>query len=55
MLYITNKMLLPDQQIKKFQELYFEEFGEEISFEEAKEKAIELVYLYKAIYLSEIN
>jgi len=47
-------MILEDQQIKKFQELYLKEYGKEISFDEAKDRAIRLVGLYKAIYLPEL-
>lgn len=46
-------MILEDQQIKEFQKLYLEEYGKEISFDEAKDRAIGLVDFYKAVYLPE--
>ncbi|KKS58163.1 MAG: hypothetical protein UV24_C0030G0004 [Candidatus Nomurabacteria bacterium GW2011_GWA2_42_41] len=47
-------MILEDQQIEELRKLYLKECGMEISFDEAKEKAIQLIGLYKAIYLPEL-
>jgi hypothetical protein len=47
-------MTLSDQQIEEFRKLYLKEYGKEISFEEAKDRAIRLVGLYKAVYLPEL-
>lgn len=42
--------MLSDEQIKKFQELYKNRFGEEISREVAYEKAIKLIQLVELVY-----
>lgn len=42
--------MLPDEAIKEFQEIYKKEFGEEISKEEACERAERLFGLFKAVY-----
>jgi len=42
--------MLTDKKIKEFQKLYLEEFGEKISFDKAKKRAIEIIELYKIIY-----
>lgn len=47
-------MLLSDQQVEEFRKLYLKEYGKEISFDEAKDRAIRLIGLYKAIYLPEL-
>ena len=39
-------MQLSDDAIREYQELYKQDFGEEISFEEAREIATRLVTLY---------
>ena len=43
-------MQLTDQQIKKFQAIYKEEFNKEISKAEALEKGLRLVELIKVVY-----
>ncbi|HXF29596.1 MAG TPA: hypothetical protein VN457_07070 [Chlamydiales bacterium] len=43
-------MVISDTQLKKFQELYKQKFGIEISSEEAYEKGIKLVCLLRCIY-----
>lgn len=47
-------MILKDHQIKEFQKLYLEEYGKEISLDEARDLAVRLVGLYKAVYLPEL-
>lgn len=42
-------MVLTDEQVKKFQAIYLQEFGIEIELEEAREKALKLVGLYKVL------
>jgi len=42
-------IILTDQQINKFQTLYYKHFGEKISKEEAYEKGMRLVNLVKVI------
>lgn len=42
--------MLTDEKIRKYQKLWFTEFGEKISFNEAKEKAAQLVEFYKVIF-----
>jgi len=42
-------MIISDQQITKFQTLYYEHFGEKISKEEAYEKGMKLVNLVKVV------
>lgn len=42
--------MLSDEQIKKFQALYKEQFGEDISREEAYEQGIKLIRLFELIY-----
>ena len=43
-------MRLSDQHIAKFQKLYHEHFGKEISKEEAREQGIKLVRLVELVY-----
>lgn len=49
--------MLSDEQIIKFQELYKERFGKEISREEAYEKGMKLIRLVEIVYspLTEIE
>jgi len=42
--------MLSDEQIKKFQALYKEQFGEDISREEAYEQGAKLIRLFELIY-----
>lgn len=42
-------MQLSDQQISEFQELYRDEYGEELSQEEAREKGAYLVNLFEVL------
>lgn len=42
--------MLSAEAIKEFKKIYFEEYGEEISTEEAAKQANALLRLYKAIY-----
>ena len=42
--------MLPDEQIKKFQALWKNRFGQEISKEEAYEKGAKLIRLVELIY-----
>ena len=42
--------MLSDEQIKKFQEIYKERFGKEISREEALEQGVKLLRLVELIY-----
>jgi hypothetical protein len=43
-------MALSKEAIKEFKEIYFKEFGEEISDQEAREEAESLISLFKIIY-----
>ncbi len=43
-------MVLSDEQIKKFQNIYKDKFGKEISKEDAYEKGIKLLRLLHIIY-----
>lgn len=45
-----NKTMLSDEQIRKFQTLYKNRFGKEISREEAYEKGAKLIRLVELIY-----
>ena len=40
---------IPDERLDKFRRLYFEEFGEEISREEASVRAMQLIDLYRLL------
>lgn len=42
--------MLPDEQITKFQKLYKNRFGKNISREEAYEKGVKLIRLVELIY-----
>ncbi len=42
--------MLSDEQVKKYQTLYRDRFGEEISYERAYEEGTKLVRLLKVIY-----
>ena len=42
-------MLLPKQAIKEYQEIYFKEFGEKISYDEAQKQGLNLLMLLKLI------
>jgi len=41
--------MLPQKAIKEFQDIYFSQYGEALSFEEATAKAESLLRLYKSI------
>lgn len=41
-------MMLSQKAIKEFREIYFQEFGERISIEEATKQATNLIQLYKS-------
>lgn len=41
---------LSDKAIEEYQNIYFKEFGEQISKEEARKQGTSLVNLYKLIY-----
>jgi hypothetical protein len=43
-------MELTNEQIEKFQELYKQQFGEEISYEEAADRGLKLVRLVRLVY-----
>lgn len=43
-------MVLSDENIKEFQTLYREHFGEEISVEDARENGTKLVHLISLLY-----
>lgn len=43
-------MVLTDQQIKKFQMIYRDQFGKEISRKKAYEKGVKLIQLMRLIY-----
>jgi len=43
--------MLSDQSLSTFQRLYFDEYGENIPVDEARELAERLVNLYRAVYL----
>lgn len=43
-------MSIQEQQITEFQKLYKEEYGEDISKEEAYDKGLRLVQLIQAVY-----
>lgn len=43
--------MLSDQSLLAFKRLYFNEYGENIPVEEARELAENLVNLYRAVYL----
>jgi len=45
--------MLSEKQIKEFQDLYKRHFGKELSREQATEKAMNLLNLYKAIFKKE--
>jgi len=42
-------MLLTDQEVSRFQDIYFREFGKHISLEEARQKGAALVQLLAAV------
>ena len=42
--------MLNEQAIKEFQDIYFSEYGEAISFDEASAKAESLLRLYRAVF-----
>ncbi|MFH0943203.1 MAG: hypothetical protein V1810_03455 [Candidatus Beckwithbacteria bacterium] len=42
-------MLLPKQAIKEDQEIYFKEFGEKISYDEAQKQGLNFLMLLKLI------
>lgn len=42
--------MLPDEAIEEFKEIYKREFGEELSAEEARRRAENLVGLFGAVY-----
>ena len=48
-------MRINDKQLEEFQKLYKENFGEDISKQEALEKGLKLVNLIKLIYKPSIN
>jgi hypothetical protein len=53
-LYLDGRNMKPsDETIEKFQRLYFEEFGEKISREEAYDKFLRLVNFLRAIFYPE--
>jgi hypothetical protein len=43
-------MVLSDEQVEQFRQLYFKRFGKAISKEDAYEQAIKLISLVKIIY-----
>lgn len=48
-------MKIEDEDMKEFQRLYKEHFGEELTREEAYEKAIRLLNFIKVVVLGKIN
>jgi hypothetical protein len=43
-------MVLTDEQIEKFQDIYFKRFGKEISKEDACEQGVKLIRLMQIVY-----
>lgn len=46
--------MISEKSLKKFKELYKEEFGEELSDQVALDKATRLLNLYRAIYAPQL-
>ncbi len=42
--------MIPEQELKRFQELYQLQFGEFIDLEEAQDKAVKLLELVRLVY-----
>ncbi len=47
--------MLPEEAIKEFQEIHKKEFGVELSQEDAREKAENLIELFRVVYGSTKN
>lgn len=45
----TNN-LLPTEAIEEFKVIYFKRFGKKLTQEEAEQQALQLFYLYDAVY-----
>jgi hypothetical protein len=48
-------MILPREAIEEFKQIYKKEFGEELSDQDATERATKLLDLYKVIYKSKLQ
>ena len=46
----NTDMVLSDEQVEEFRQLYFKRFGKEISKEDAYEQGIKLITMLKLIY-----
>lgn len=42
--------LISEERLQEFREIYADEFGEELSDEEALEKALDVLRMFRAIY-----
>ncbi len=47
---LSTESLISPERLAEFKQIYLEEFSEELSDEEALEKSIDLLNLFKAIY-----
>ena len=47
-------MILTDKDIREYQKMWWEEFGEEISEVEARKSASELLELYRMLYFEHL-